>query len=385
VQPRLVNLPQHVDENGSTLAKLEKTVRTAVRMLDNVIDINYYSVDTARNSNLLHRPVGLGLMGFQDALYKQRIAYGERGGRGSPTAPWRRSATSRSRPRATSPRSAALPELRGFPVEPGHPAHRLPGDPGSERGATTSRSTSHDPGLGRPARRVKTAACATPTSWPSRRRRRSPTSPASPVHRADVPEPVRQIEPVRRVHRGQSLPGHDLKAAASGTSVMVNDLKYYDGSVQADRPHPRGPRALRHGLRGRAALDRRGGSRRQKWIDQAQSLNLYINNASGKKLDITYRMAWYSRPEDDLLPALPGATGTEKSTIDTGKLNAVSAAPGAGAGPGARCRRPVRWTTRTARPASKAERGRPGQCPSRRQKAATGRNGIHKQGERHPC
>ena len=71
-----VNLPQHIDENGLNLDKLRKTVDTAVRMLDNVIDINYYSVPQAKNSNMLHRPVGLGLMGFQDALYKQHIAYG---------------------------------------------------------------------------------------------------------------------------------------------------------------------------------------------------------------------------------------------------------------------------------------------------------------------
>ena len=70
-----VNLVNHVDENGLNQEKLKKTITTAIRMLDNVIDINYYSVDQAKNSNLKHRPVGMGVMGFQDALYKQRIAY----------------------------------------------------------------------------------------------------------------------------------------------------------------------------------------------------------------------------------------------------------------------------------------------------------------------
>jgi ribonucleoside-diphosphate reductase alpha chain len=70
-----VNLPQHIDENGLNLEKLEQTINTAMRMLDNVIDYNYYSVPQARTSNLRHRPVGLGVMGFQDALYKRHIPY----------------------------------------------------------------------------------------------------------------------------------------------------------------------------------------------------------------------------------------------------------------------------------------------------------------------
>ena len=71
-----VNMPQHIGEDGLDLAKLKRTIDTAVRMLDNVIDINYYSVPQARTSNFRHRPVGLGIMGFQDALYKQKLAYG---------------------------------------------------------------------------------------------------------------------------------------------------------------------------------------------------------------------------------------------------------------------------------------------------------------------
>ena len=70
-----VNLAQHVNDQGLDVAKLEKTITTAMRMLDNVIDYNYYSVPQARRSNLRHRPVGLGIMGFQDALYKLRIPY----------------------------------------------------------------------------------------------------------------------------------------------------------------------------------------------------------------------------------------------------------------------------------------------------------------------
>ena len=102
-----VNLAAHVTEQGLDMAKLERTISTAMRMLDNVIDYNYYSVPQARSSNLRHRPVGLGIMGFQDALYKQRIPYAPTMPWTSPTDPWKPSATTPSRPPPTWPRSAA--------------------------------------------------------------------------------------------------------------------------------------------------------------------------------------------------------------------------------------------------------------------------------------
>src|SRR5205085_6666541 len=70
-----INLPAHMTKKGLDQEKMRRTIYTAIRMLDNVIDINYYSVPQAKNSNFKHRPVGMGIMGFQDALYKLRIAY----------------------------------------------------------------------------------------------------------------------------------------------------------------------------------------------------------------------------------------------------------------------------------------------------------------------
>jgi ribonucleoside-diphosphate reductase alpha chain len=108
---------------------------------------------------------------------------------------------------------------------------------------------------------------------------------------------------------------------------MVNDLKYYDGSVQAIDRIPDDLKAIystAFEVEPRWLVD--AASRRQKWIDQAQSLNLYINNANGTKLDITYRMAWYSGLKTTYYLRSLAATGTEKSTIDTGALNAVSSA-----------------------------------------------------------
>jgi ribonucleoside-diphosphate reductase alpha chain len=145
---------------------------------------------------------------------------------------------------------------------------------------------------------------------------------------------------------------NDLKARGLWDGVMVNDLKYYDGSVQAIERIPEDLRPSMPRLRSRAEVDRRVCLRRQKWIDQAQSLNLYINNASGKKLDITYRMAWYSGLKTTYYLRSLAATGTEKSTIDTGTLNAVSSGSERRR-TRRRCRRPARWTIRIARPASR--------------------------------
>jgi ribonucleoside-diphosphate reductase alpha chain len=117
----------------------------------------------------------------------------------------------------------------------------------------------------------------------------------------------------------------DLKERGLWDKVMVNDLKYYDGSVQAIDRIPadlKAKYATAFEVEPRWLVD--AASRRQKWIDQAQSLNLYINNASGKKLDVTYRMAWYSGLKTTYYLRSLAATGTEKSTVNTGQLNAVS-------------------------------------------------------------
>jgi ribonucleoside-diphosphate reductase alpha chain len=129
----------------------------------------------------------------------------------------------------------------------------------------------------------------------------------------------------------------DLKARGLWDNVMVNDLKYYEGSLQNIDRVPAEVKELyatAFEVEPRWIVD--AASRRQKWIDQAQSLNLYISGASGKKLDITYRMAWYKGLKTTYYLRALAATGTEKSTIDTGSLNAVSSkaeAPVAAAGP----------------------------------------------------
>ena len=325
-----VNLAQHVNENGLDLDKLQQTVNTAVRMLDNVIDINYYSVDTARNSNMLHRPVGLGLMGFQDSLYKQHIAYG----------------------------SDAAVDFADKSMEAlSYYAIKASSDLAEERGVYSSFDGSlWSQGI-MPVDSLKNLVevrgedyIAVDTSesldWDSLREivktrgmRNSNVMAIAPTATiANITGVSQSIEPTyQNLYVKSNLSGEftvvnpylikDLKDRGLWDSVMVNDLKYYDGSVQGIDRIPEDLKsvyATAFEVEPRWLVD--AASRRQKWIDQAQSLNLYINNASGKKLDVTYRMAWFRGLKTTYYLRSLAATGTEKSTIDTGELNAVSSA-----------------------------------------------------------
>jgi ribonucleoside-diphosphate reductase alpha chain len=323
-----VNLPQHIDENGLNLEKLEQTVRTAVRMLDNVIDINYYSVPQAKNSNLLHRPVGLGVMGFQDALYKQHLAYGS----DEAVAFADRSMEAISYYAIDA--SSALAAERGaytsyegslwsqgvFPIDS---LERLIEHRGADY-IQVDRSQTLD-------------WAALRESVKARGMRNSNVMAIAPTATiANITGVSQSIEPTyQNLYVKSNLSGEftvvnpylvkDLKARGLWDKVMVNDLKYYDGSVQAIDRIPDSVKAIyatAFEVEPRWLVD--AASRRQKWIDQAQSLNLYINNANGKKLDITYRMAWFCGLKTTYYLRSLAATGTEKSTIDTGTLNAVS-------------------------------------------------------------
>lgn len=324
-----INLPRHIGENGLDLAKLEKTVQTAVRMLDNVIDINYYSVDTAKNSNMLHRPVGLGLMGFQDALYKQHIAYGSE--------------------EAVTFADRSMEAISYFAIEASSNLAVERGAYSSFEGSLWSQGILPIDSLERLEQErgsdyIKVDKSMT-MDWATLRERvksqgmrNSNVMAIAPTATiANITGVSQSIEPTyQNLYVKSNLSGEftvvnpylvqDLKARGLWDGVMVNDLKYYDGSVQSIERIPddlRGIYATSFEIEPRWIVE--CASRRQKWLDQAQSLNLYINNASGKKLDITYRMAWYSGLKTTYYLRSLAATGTEKSTIDTGKLNAVSA------------------------------------------------------------
>jgi ribonucleoside-diphosphate reductase alpha chain len=323
-----VNLPRHIDENGLNMEKLRSTVRTAVRMLDNVIDINYYSVPQARNSNLKHRPVGMGVMGFQDALYKQHLAYGSDA--------------------AVEFADRSMEAISYFAIEASCNLATERGSYSSYEGSLWSQGVFPIDSLERlieqrGAEYIQVDRSQT-LDWPALRAavrehgmRNSNVMAIAPTATiANITGVSQSIEPTyQNLYVKSNLSGeftvvnpylvNDLKERGLWDGVMVNDLKYYDGSVQAIDRIPADLKtiyATAFEVEPRWLVD--AASRRQKWIDQAQSLNLYIDNANGKKLDITYRMAWYSGLKTTYYLRSLAATGTEKSTIDTGELNAVS-------------------------------------------------------------
>ncbi|GMG87428.1 ribonucleoside-diphosphate reductase subunit alpha [Biformimicrobium ophioploci] len=324
-----VNLAQHVAEGELDLDKLRTTVTTAVRMLDNVIDINYYSVDTARQSNLRHRPVGLGLMGFQDALYKMDIAY--------------------SNNQAVEFADRSMEAISYYAIEASSALAGERGSYSSFEGSLWSKGILPIDSIEllaehRGHQYIDQDRSQT-LDWDSLRdrvrdngMRNSNVMAIAPTATiANITGVSQSIEPTyQNLYVKSNLSGeftvvnpflvHELKALGLWDQVMVNDLKYYEGSVQKIDRIPdalKAKYATAFEVEPRWIVD--AASRRQKWLDQAQSLNLYIAGADGRKLDLTYRMAWYRGLKTTYYLRALAATTTEKSTIDTGALNAVSA------------------------------------------------------------
>ena len=328
-----VNLPQHIEDGELNLAKLRSTVRTAIRMLDNVIDINYYSVPQAETSNFRHRPIGLGLMGFQDALYKTDTSYGSDG--------------------AVTFADRSMEAISYFAIEASSELAQERGAYSSYEGSLWSRGIfpldSLDILIKERGEQYIDVNQEKTLDWDDLKAkvaqagmRNSNVMAIAPTATiANITGVSQSIEPTyQNLYVKSNLSGeftvvnpylvNDLKSRDLWDKVMVNDLKYYDGSVQTIDRVPadlKAKYATAFEVEPRWLVD--SASRRQKWIDQAQSLNLYINNASGKKLDVTYRMAWFSGLKTTYYLRSLAATGTEKSTVDTGNLNAVSNATAA--------------------------------------------------------
>jgi len=323
-----VNLLRHVANGQLDHAKLQKTINTAMRMLDNVIDINYYAVKKARDSNLRHRPVGLGVMGFQDALYELRIPYAsndavEFADRSMEAvcyyAYWASTELARERGRYSS--------FKGSLWDQGI----LPPDTidllARERGGyvDVDRSSTLD--------------------WDALRRKIAqdgmrnsncvaiaPTATISNIIGVDASiEPCFGNLSVKSNLSGEftvinSYLVKDLKRLGLWDDVMVMDLKHFDGSL---RPIDRVPQDVKALYATAFEVEPlwlvEAAARRQKWIDQAQSLNIYMAGASGKKLDDTYKLAWLRGLKTTYYLRTTSATQAEKSTGRTGQLNAVSA------------------------------------------------------------
>ena len=335
-----VNLAQHIApakagaKDGShqlDTKKLRKTVRTALRMLDNVIDINYYATQQARTSNLRHRPVGLGLMGFQDALFKLRIPYGSDA--------------------AVEFADRSMEALSHYAIDASSRLAKERGSYASFEGSLWSRGVLPIDSLRRlkderGADYLEVDASAT-LDWRKLRARvrergmrNSNVMAIAPTATiANIVGVAQSIEPTyQNLYVKSNLSGEftvvnpfmvrDLKRLGLWDKVMVNDLKYYDGSLAPiDRvpPELKALYATAFEVEPRWLVD--AAARRQKWIDQAQSLNIYIAEASGKKLDITYRMAWLRGLKTTYYLRALGATSAEKSTLEkSGALNAVATA-----------------------------------------------------------
>ncbi|MCO5147503.1 MAG: ribonucleoside-diphosphate reductase subunit alpha, partial [Aquamicrobium sp.] len=324
-----VNLLNHVTEKGLDLDRLARTVGTAMRMLDNVVDINFYTIPEARRSNLKHRPVGLGLMGFQDAIQKLRIPYAS------------------EEAVAFADRSMEAISYHAISASVDLAAER--GRYASFEGSLWSKGILpvDSIALMEKARPGVEMDNGSTLDWDTLRKRVKKTGMRNSNTMAIAPTATisnicgvsQSIEPAyQNLFVKSNMSGdftvvnaglvHDLKARGLWDEVMVSDLKYFDGSLgQIDRI-PDDLKALyATAFEIDAAWLVEAASRRQKWIDQAQSLNLYIANPSGKKLDELYRLAWRKGLKTTYYLRSRSATHVEKSTLKgtDGKLNAVSA------------------------------------------------------------
>lgn len=324
-----VNLANHVSSTGIDQDRLKKTVTTAMRMLDNVIDVNFYTVPEARHSNLRHRPVGLGIMGFQDALYALRIPFS------SLEAVHFADASMEQISFHAISASVALAAERGrYPTFDGSLWSKgiLPIDSIQLLQSTrkhelqvTRSSTLDWSGL---REQVKAIGM-----------RNSNTLAIAPTATiSNICGVTQSIEPTyQNLFVKSNMSGdftvasaslvHDLKKAGLWDEVMISDLKYFDGSLGSiDRV----PEELKLLYATSFEIEPtwliQAAAQRQKWIDQAQSLNLYLGQPSGKKLDALYREAWHAGLKTTYYLRTRSATHVEKSTMtrSDGKLNAVT-------------------------------------------------------------
>jgi len=322
-----VNLVRHLKDGQLDHDKLKKTIKVAMRMLDNVIDINYYAVKKARDSNLRHRPVGLGLMAFQDSLYELRIPYASQEAVEFADqsmeaicyyAYWASTELAKERGKYSSYKGSLwdqgilpldtlnmLSEQRGGYVEVDRSA-RLDWDALRHKIAQDGMRNSNCVAI-------------------------APTATISNIISVDACiEPCFGNLSVKSNLSGEftiinSYLVRDLKRLGLWDDVMVMDLKHFDGSL---RPIDRVPQEVKSLYATAFEVETtwiiEAAARRQKWIDQAQSLNIYMAGASGKKLDDTYKLAWLRGLKTTYYLRTVGATHAEKSTVTSGRMNAVS-------------------------------------------------------------
>jgi ribonucleoside-diphosphate reductase alpha chain len=331
-----VNLTAHMttDANGKMILdheKLQRTVRTAMRMLDNVIDINYYAVAKARNSNLKHRPVGMGIMGFQDCLHMLRIPYA------SDDAVKFADSSMEAVCYYAYQASNELAEERGvYSTYKGSLWDRgiLPQDSvamlAAERGGYVEVDNSSTMDWSGLRARIKQYGMRNSNCVAI-----APTATISNIIGVSACiEPTFQNLFVKSNLSGEFTVVNeylvrDLKDRGLWDEVMIADLKYFDGTLSKIDRIPQDLRDLyATAFEVEPSWLVEAASRRQKWIDQAQSLNIYMGGASGKKLDDTYKLAWLRGLKTTYYLRTMAATHVEKSTVASGQLNSVSSGGG---------------------------------------------------------
>jgi ribonucleoside-diphosphate reductase alpha chain len=311
-----INLAAHINENGLDLEKLQKTITLAMRMLDNVVDYNYYAVPQARNSNLRHRPVGLGIMGFQDSLYRQSIAYGSE--------------------QAVEFADSSMEAVSYFAIKASSDLAVERGKYSSYEGSLWSQGVlplDSNERLMQERQNYLQYDSSSTLDWDALRtkilqqgmRNSNCLAIAPTATISNICGISQSIEPTfQNLYVKSNLSGEftvlnrhlvdSLKALNLWDEVMVNDLKYYDGSVLNIEHIPDDIKTL---FATAFEMDSRwlieAAARRQKWIDQAQSLNLYLAEPSGKTLDQLYKLAWVRGLKTTYYLRSRGATHLEKN------------------------------------------------------------------------
>lgn len=317
-----INLPMHMTKNGLDEKKLSRTIKTAIRMLDNVIDINFYPIAEAENANLQHRPVGLGIMGFQDALYMQDISYASHA-----AIEFADKSMEMISYYAILSSSELAKERGAYPSYKGSKWDRglLPIDTidilAKERGGSLDMDKSYSMDW----QKVRESI----SKYGMRNSNTMAIAPTATI--SNITGVSQSIEPMyKHLFVKSNLSGEftvpnmylveKLKQAGLWDEHMLDDLKYFDGSIAEIE---RIPQELKQIFLTAFEIDPEWliecASRRQKWIDMGQSLNLYLFEPSGKKLHQMYMLAWVKGLKTTYYLRSMAATQIEKSTTDVNK------------------------------------------------------------------
>ncbi len=324
-----INLPMHIENKQLNRTKLEKTINTAIRMLDNVIDRNYYTIPQAKSSNMKHRPIGLGIMGFQDCLYELEINY--------------------ESDEAVKFADLSMEVISYYALKASHNLAKERGAYETFPGSLWSKGILPIDSINI-LKNYRGRYCQQDTSmtlvqeWEQLREdikqhgiRNSNVLAIAPTATiSNICGISQSIEPTyQNLFVKSNMSGEftivnpylvkELKSLQIWDNVMVNDIKYYDGSIAKIS---RIPEHIRFRFKTAFEIDAiwliKNASRRSKWIDQAQSLNLYVKEASGKIIDNLYITAWLLGLKTTYYCRTLAATSTEKATINERTLNSVN-------------------------------------------------------------